>query len=176
MWTVSVADQGGHGSHPPNIFSKIPFSKPLKIPFSKIPFSKIPNFFKNTILLKYWYHAMVYLGVRKGGAKFLLATSAHTKEGVNQVFQFFFNVKQKNFGLKGGHGPMALLNMPLISWIKLNNMTWITTFKPTSLLMGAFFPCQISVFNQGQSKGPACPATTGARGADGAQKGPPRKK
>ena len=42
------------------------------------------------------------LGFRKGGAKFSLATSAHTKEGANQVFQFFFNVKKGFFLAKGG--------------------------------------------------------------------------
>ena len=32
--------------------------------------------------------------ISKRGAKFSLATSAHTKEGANQVFQFIFNVKK----------------------------------------------------------------------------------
>ena len=50
--------------------------------------------------------SMAYLGFRKGGAKFSLATRAHTKEGANQFFQFFFNVK-KNFFFPKGHGPMA---------------------------------------------------------------------
>ena len=35
---------------------------------------------------------VAYLGFRKGG--FSLATSAHTKEGANQVFHFFFDVKK----------------------------------------------------------------------------------
>ena len=48
--------------------------------------------------------------ISKRGAKFSLATSAYTKEGANQVFQFFFIVK-KNFCPKGG--PWPLLNTPL---------------------------------------------------------------
>ena len=39
--------------------------------------------------MKSTLHPVAYLGFRKGGAKFLLATSVHTKEGANQVFQFF---------------------------------------------------------------------------------------
>ena len=38
--------------------------------------------------------------ISKGG-KFSLATSAHTKEGANQVFQFFFKCQQKILA-KGG--------------------------------------------------------------------------
>ena len=34
----------------------------------------------------------------KKGGKFLLATSAHTKRGPNQVFQIFLMVKKKFFG------------------------------------------------------------------------------
>ena len=45
--------------------------------------------------------AVAYLGFQKR-AKFSLATSAHTKEGANQVF-LFFNVKKK---LAKGDGPM----------------------------------------------------------------------
>ena len=51
------------------------------------------------------FDSVAYLGFRKGG-KFSLATSAQIKEGANQVFQIFFNVKKK-FWPKGGHGPMA---------------------------------------------------------------------
>ena len=50
-------------------------------------------FYQNLIILcsqEQWRD----LGFRKEGAKFSLATSAHTKEGANQVFQFFFNVKK----------------------------------------------------------------------------------
>ena len=43
---------------------------------------------------------VAYLGFRKGGKR-LLVTSAHTKEGANQVFHFFFNVKTKIFGQRG---------------------------------------------------------------------------
>ena len=38
---------------------------------------------------------MAYLGFQKGGAKCLLATSAHTRGGANQVFQFCYNVEKK---------------------------------------------------------------------------------
>ena len=44
---------------------------------------------------------VAYLGFWKGGVKFSLATSAHTKEGAIQVFQFFFNVKKKISGQRG---------------------------------------------------------------------------
>ena len=43
---------------------------------------------------------VAYLGFQKGGAKFLLATSAHTKGG-NQVFQFFPIVKKIFFCQRG---------------------------------------------------------------------------
>ena len=67
--------------------------------------------------------SVAYLGFREGGAKFLLATSAHTKEGATKIpnffmrgqprFPFFFNVNKK-FWPKGGHGPMPPpLNTPL---------------------------------------------------------------
>ena len=52
--------------------------------------------------------AYLFIGFRRGGGKFSLATSAHTKEGANQVFQFFFNVKIFFGQINGGHGPMAL--------------------------------------------------------------------
>ena len=39
--------------------------------------------------------------ITKWGAKFLLATSIHTKEGANQVFQFFFNVKKMFLAKRG---------------------------------------------------------------------------
>ena len=48
--------------------------------------------------------------ISKRGAKCSLDTSAHT----NQVFQFFYYVKKKIFWPKGGHGPMAPLNTPLL--------------------------------------------------------------
>ena len=41
------------------------------------------------VYLKWARVAVAYLGFQKGGAKFSLATSAHTKGGPNQVFQFF---------------------------------------------------------------------------------------
>ena len=59
------------------------------------------------------WKAVAYLGFRKRGAKFSLATSAHTKEGTNQVFQFF-QCQKKNFLPKGGHGLMVPLNTPLL--------------------------------------------------------------
>ena len=47
---------------------------------------------------------VAYLGFRKGGAKFSLATSAHTKEGPTK-FSNFCSMSKKNFLAKGGHGP-----------------------------------------------------------------------
>ena len=70
-----------------------------------IPFS-IP-------VIKHHVQTVAYLGFQKEGAKFSLATSAHTMGGgANQVFQFFYYVK-KNFFANGGHGTMAYpLNTP----------------------------------------------------------------
>ena len=55
--------------------------------------------------------------ISKRGAKFSLATSAHTKEGATKFFQFFFNVKKKIFWPKGGHGPMAPLKYASDAWL-----------------------------------------------------------
>ena len=49
--------------------------------------------------------AVAYLGFQKGGAKFSLATSAHTKGGANPNFQFFLVCQKKNFF--GQRGAMA---------------------------------------------------------------------
>ena len=58
--------------------------------------------------------SVAYLGFQKGGAKFSLATSAHTK-GDQTKFSNFFSMSKKNFFWpKGGHGTMASpLNTPL---------------------------------------------------------------
>ena len=58
--------------------------------------------------------SVAYLGFRKRGAKFSLATSAHTKEGANQVFQVF-SMSKKKISAKGGPWP------PLI---RLCNKYW----------------------------------------------------
>ena len=59
-----------------------------------------------------WLCSVAYLGFRKGGGKFSLATSAHTKEGSTKFSNFFFNVKKKL--TKGGPWPNGPLNTPLI--------------------------------------------------------------
>ena len=53
--------------------------------------------------------AVAYLGFQKGGAKFSLATSAHTKGGgAKPSFPIFLVCKKNFFFAKGGgHGPMA---------------------------------------------------------------------
>ena len=43
----------------------------------------------------------------KGGAKFLLATSAHTNRGLNHVFLIFSYGEKTKFVAKGDHGPMT---------------------------------------------------------------------
>ena len=55
-------------------------------------------------------HPVAYLGFQKG-AKFSLATSAHTKGETN--FSNFFPMSKKLFLAKGGHGPIPPLNTPL---------------------------------------------------------------
>ena len=54
---------------------------------------------------------VAYLGFHKGGPKLSLANCAHTK-GAKPCFPIF-SYGEKMFLLKGGHGPMAPLNMPL---------------------------------------------------------------
>ena len=62
-------------------------------------------------------HPVAYLGFQKGGAKFSLATSAHTKGGAKPSFPIFLVCQKKFFLAKGGgHGTMASpLNTPLFS-------------------------------------------------------------
>ena len=48
---------------------------------------------------------VAYLGFQKRGAKCLLVTSAHTKEGPNQVLHIVYYVK-KFFFAKGGLWPI----------------------------------------------------------------------
>ena len=57
-------------------------------------------------LSKYPGDPVAYLGFQKGGAKFSLAASAHTK-GAKPSFPIFLVCEKKNFWPKGGHGPMA---------------------------------------------------------------------
>ena len=52
--------------------------------------------------------------ISKSGAKYLLDTSAHTKGGAKPSFPIFLLCKKKIVWPKGGHGPMAPLNTPLV--------------------------------------------------------------
>ena len=57
-------------------------------------------------MVRYSRYIIVYRQWRiwdfeKGGPKFSLATSVHTKEGANQVFQFFSMQTKKFFGQRG---------------------------------------------------------------------------
>ena len=52
---------------------------------------------------------------KRGGGKFLLATSAHTKGGAKPSFPIFL-VCQKKFLAKGGHGLMARPKYASGSW------------------------------------------------------------
>ena len=64
----------------------------------------VPKMEKNAKLWKkaIWIGQLVaYLGFRKRGAKFLLATSAHTKEGANKFSNFFSMSKKNYFGQRG---------------------------------------------------------------------------
>ena len=47
-------------------------------------------------------NSVAYLGFRKGGAKFSLATSAHTKGGAKPSFPIFLVCQKKFFLAKGG--------------------------------------------------------------------------
>ena len=56
------------------------------------------------------FHPVAYLGFQKGGgrgAKFSLATSAHTKGGQTKFSNFFSMSNKFFFAQKGGHGLMA---------------------------------------------------------------------
>ena len=66
---------------------------------------------------------VAYLGFKKEGAKFSLATSAHTKGGgAKPSFPIFLVCQKKLFLAKGGHGPMAPLNTPLsMDYVCLQN-------------------------------------------------------
>ena len=60
------------------------------------------------------YHVSGVFRISKRGAKFSLATSAHTKGGGQTKFSNFFSMSKKSFWPKGGHGTMSThLNTPL---------------------------------------------------------------
>ena len=66
------------------------------------------NFMIITIYFEQWH---IEDSVR-GGGKFLLATSAHTKGGQNHVFLFFPMENKQIFLPMGDHGLLAPLNTP----------------------------------------------------------------
>ena len=75
--------------------------------FEGEPEKKHENFIESFNLVELslyqWWLSVAYLGFQNGGAKFLLATSAHTKEGQTKFFNFSY-CEKKNFA-KGGPWP-----------------------------------------------------------------------
>ena len=84
------------------------------------------KFLWRTLWHKRKIFAVAYLGFHKGGAKFSLATSAHTKGGPNYVFPIFFYGEKHNFLPRGGHGRFGQgVNTPLdICVISLQTARW----------------------------------------------------